>query len=65
MRINFSLAPGFSPVNADMDSGNRFNGFPRAGKPLKRLTALYRTDTRLKPGVNEMNDHANHSFQPH
>jgi hypothetical protein len=41
-----SLTPGFSPVMADIESQNRFNGFPRAGKPLKRLAAR----TRESPG---------------
>jgi hypothetical protein len=33
----FSLTPGFSPVMADRKCPNRFNGFRRADKPLKRL----------------------------
>jgi hypothetical protein len=32
---------------------NRFNGFPRAGKPLKRLAGRWAANTRLKPGVYE------------
>jgi hypothetical protein len=32
---------------------NRFNGFSRAGKPLKRLACRLASGTRLKPGVNE------------
>ena len=32
---------------------NRFNGFPRASKPLKRLVDRHATSTRLKLGVNE------------
>jgi hypothetical protein len=48
-----SLTPGFSPVPADAEDQNRFNGLYRAGKPLKRLTHPDATTTRLKPGVNE------------
>ena len=48
-----SLTPGFSPVMIGKTIQNRFNGFPRAGKPLKRLTCRHATSTRLKPGVNE------------
>jgi hypothetical protein len=50
-----SLTPGFSPVRADPECQNRFNGFPRAGKPLKRLIHPNAFTTRLKPGVNEGN----------
>jgi hypothetical protein len=32
---------------------NRFNGFPAAGKPLKRLAFMPHLNTRLKPGANE------------
>jgi len=32
---------------------NRFNGFHRADKSLKRLACQHATSTRLKPGVNE------------
>jgi hypothetical protein len=39
---------------------NRFNGFSRAGKPLKRLARLNASATRLKPGVNE-----SHCFVAH
>lgn len=53
-RSVLSLTPGFSPVTGDGESFNRFNGFPRAGKPLKRLVFLGRVHTGLKPGVNEM-----------
>ena len=35
--LRFSLTPGFSPMTGDGERLNRFNGFPRAGKPLKRL----------------------------
>jgi hypothetical protein len=38
MNSVISLTPGFSPVLAGKESKNRFNGFPRASKPLKRLT---------------------------
>jgi hypothetical protein len=38
---------------AGTDVKNRFNGFSRAGKPLKRLTLLDAFITRLKPGVSE------------
>jgi hypothetical protein len=48
-----SLTPGFSPVTVGKTIQNRFNGFPRAGKPLKRLVYRNATSTRLKPGVNE------------
>jgi hypothetical protein len=47
------LTPGFSPVLAGQADQNRFNGFPRAGKPLKRLIHRDVFTTRLKPGVNE------------
>jgi len=47
------LTPGFSPVMARKVDHNRFNGFHRAGKPLKRLTRRSTCATRLKPGVNE------------
>jgi hypothetical protein len=49
-----SLTPGFSPVNRGAEIENRFNGFPHAGKPLKRLASRADFDTRLKPGVNEI-----------
>ena len=48
-----SLTPGFSPVRVGETGQNRFNGFPRAGKPLKRLAGRWAANTRLKPGVNE------------
>jgi hypothetical protein len=51
----FSLTPGFSPVTATVLSANRFNGFPRLTKPLKRLARLTALTTPLKRGVNEMN----------
>jgi hypothetical protein len=49
----FPLTPGFSPVMAGKENQNRFNGFFRAGKPLKRLARPSALTTRLKPGVNE------------
>jgi hypothetical protein len=49
----FSLTPGFSPVRRWQHGENSFNGFPRAGKPLKRLVHRAVFLTRLKPGVNE------------
>ncbi len=33
-----SLTPGFSSVITGQNDNNRFNGFPRTGKPLKRLS---------------------------
>ena len=50
-----SLTPGFSPVVTGQTGQNRFNGFPRAGKPLKRLAGRPPPGTRLKPDVNESN----------
>ena len=50
-----SLTPGFSPVIAGVEDQNRFNGFSRGGKPLKRLIRPNAFTTRLKPGVNEGN----------
>jgi hypothetical protein len=47
------LTPGFSPVMAGKAYRNRFNGFSRSDKPLKRLTDQGALITRLKPGVNE------------
>jgi hypothetical protein len=47
--INTGLQPGDGRRNLS----NRFNGFPRAGKPLKRLAGRRAANTRLKPGVNE------------
>ena len=38
-----SLTPGFSPVMIGKTIQNRFNGFPRTGKPLKRLADRYAT----------------------
>jgi hypothetical protein len=48
-----SLTPGFSPVTAGKIFPNRFNGFSRADKPLKRLVGRRASLTRLKPGVNQ------------
>ena len=53
MRNSISLTTGFSPVPTEKRIQNRFNGFPRAGKPLKRLACLKASITRLKPGVKE------------
>ena len=52
-RSGILLTPDFSPVIGDGESFNRFNGFPRARKPLKRLEFVSRVHTGLKPGVNE------------
>ena len=41
-----SLTPGFSPVTGGKIIQNRFNGFPRAGKPLKPLADRHATSTR-------------------
>jgi len=48
-----SLAPGFSRVVCAADEGNGFNRFPRASKPLKRLSHRQHLFTGLKPGANE------------
>jgi hypothetical protein len=48
-----SLTPGFSPVMVGEACQNRFNGFPRADKVLKRHAGRCAANTRLKPGVNE------------
>jgi hypothetical protein len=55
-----ALAPGFSPVNVSPWEENRFNGFPPAGQPLKRLTASPPPNTRLKPGANETKSRVPH-----
>jgi len=52
VNIAISLTPGFSPVVDDEPGQNRFNGFARAEKPLKRLPTSSASGTRLKPGVN-------------
>ena len=59
-----SLTPGFSPVTAGNECQNRFNGFFRAGKPLKRLVRTHAFITRLKPGVNENYGFVAHSYEP-
>ena len=51
----FSLTPGFSPAPAAAPARNRFNGFLRPAKPLKRLVRQAALDTPLKWGANEMN----------
>lgn len=48
-----SLTPGFSPVTTGNGNANRFNGFSRADKPLKRLERPMADFTRLKPGASE------------
>ncbi len=58
-----SLAPGFSPVMAERQRSNRFNGLAGGGKPLKRLAALAIFCTRLKPGVNEIAGVAPHTHE--
>jgi hypothetical protein len=60
-----SLTPGFSPVLAGKASQNRFNGFPRAVKPLKRLVHRNHYATRLKPGVNERHGVVAHFYKSH
>jgi hypothetical protein len=57
-----SLTPGFSPVMAGKEDQNRFNGFSRAGKPLKRLARRSTFTTRLKPGVNESHWRITHFY---
>ena len=42
---------------------NRFNGFLRASKPLKRLACRKACATRLKPGVNESNGDVAHFYE--
>jgi hypothetical protein len=58
-----SLAPGFSPVSANQTNENRFNGFPirpkapahRRHETVKTVSEFFAgTDTRLKPGANEI-----------
>lgn len=59
------LTLGFSPVMTTRKCPNRFNGFPRAGKPLKRLdSASPLATTRLKPGVIERRGLAAHCNKP-
>jgi len=43
---------------------NRFNGFPAADKPLKRLVLRTAFHTRLKPGVNEMSQTVAYFYEP-
>ncbi len=54
MNTALSLTPGLSPLAAAVGNDNRFNGFPRVGKPLKRLAHFMHGNTRLKPGANEI-----------
>ena len=54
MRNALSLAPGFSPVSLAGAARNRFTGFPRPAKPLKRLVCRAGFTTPLKRGANEM-----------
>jgi hypothetical protein len=58
-----SLTPGFSPVMAGKAGQNRFNGFLRASKPLKRLARRNTCTTRLKPGVNERHGVVAHFYE--
>lgn len=51
--MSLSLAPDFSPVSANKNTPNHFNGFARAVKPLKRLIASLHEHTGLKPGFNK------------
>jgi hypothetical protein len=61
MRFCFlSSAPGFNPVIAMAESFNRFSGFSRGGKPLKRLEVVDLFDTGLKPGANEIGTEQRH-----
>ena len=59
MNLNhtISLTPGFSLVLSDGKCQNRFNGFGRTDKPLKRFVRGDAFVTRLKPGVNEKTLH--------
>jgi len=63
MKNTFSLTPGFSPVRAGGEDQNRFNGFFRAGKPLKRLARRDAFITRLKPGVNKNEELSSANFE--
>ena len=56
----FSLAPGFGSMRIGEKDKNHFNGFSNADKPLKRLLALIRHNTRLKPGANETRNFVTH-----
>jgi hypothetical protein len=53
MSHTVSLTPDFSPMTVGKTVQNRFNGFPSADKPLKRLDVRNAASTRLKPGANE------------
>jgi hypothetical protein len=48
------LTPGFSRVVEGADFSNRFSGFPRAAKRLKRFRLIHSFGTQLKLGVNEI-----------
>jgi len=54
MTETIPLTPGFSPVAGVGRTQNRFNGFARAGKPLKRLEFPASFGARLQPGVNKI-----------
>jgi hypothetical protein len=54
--MDHPLTPGFSPVPTGQECQNRFNGFSRARKPLKRLGWPNAFNTQLKPGVNESDE---------
>jgi len=56
--INTRLQPGAG----EEGKANRFNGFPAAGKPLKRLGSFASFSTRLKPGVNDTGIHCSADF---
>jgi hypothetical protein len=50
-------------VKAAPEPQNRFNGFPLAGKSLKRLTHPNTFTTRLKPGGDKSNDVVPHFYE--
>jgi hypothetical protein len=50
-------------VPAGKELHNRFNGFSRTRKPLKRLAGPNAFTTRLKPGVNENNYKVAHFYE--
>jgi hypothetical protein len=51
-----SLTPGFNRVKEADNTLNRFNGFTRREETVETvLPVSMRRDTRLKPGVNEIN----------
>ena len=64
MRKDISLTPGFSPVMTGQECQNRFNGFHRADKPLKRFARRAAFITRLNPGVNENTGMVAHLCDP-